>query len=335
MKSLFTSLFSILIYSALFSQNLTVKPYLQNAEPTSITIMWETSSNTESRVDYGLTPSLGNVSTGISINNPGGAKVHEVEITGLQPSTKYYYSTTTDMAKSDTFFFLTPPLTSEEKNFKMIAISDMQQDNGQPDKFREIVEDGIITYVNQNFPGTLDEELAFVLIPGDLVDNGLLHSEWVNEYFKPAQKLYAKVPSYPVYGNHEINTNFFTKFFDLPENGSSGGIEHWWYKDYSNVRVIGLDSNLPTTFSDQLTWLQGVLDSTCSMQNIDFLFLQLHHPHHSELWPTGNLPFTGQVLRKLEEFSTNCGIPSIHHPHHSELWPTGNLSGKRQVSRWP
>ncbi|MBS1768285.1 MAG: hypothetical protein JSS77_01360 [Acidobacteria bacterium] len=35
------------------AQTIGVQPYLQDAEPTRMTIMWETTSGTQSTVDYG------------------------------------------------------------------------------------------------------------------------------------------------------------------------------------------------------------------------------------------------------------------------------------------
>ena len=50
-----------------FSQNINVGPYLQDAEPNSITVMWETSSGEESTVEWGETANLGNTTSGIFI----------------------------------------------------------------------------------------------------------------------------------------------------------------------------------------------------------------------------------------------------------------------------
>ena len=56
--------FSIIFFSNVYSQNFNVKPYLQNVTPSSIHIMWETTSNDESTVHWGETTELGYTSTG-------------------------------------------------------------------------------------------------------------------------------------------------------------------------------------------------------------------------------------------------------------------------------
>ena len=89
----------------------------------------------------------------------------------------------------------------------------------------------------------------------------------------------------------------------MPENGtnSSNYKEHWWYKDYSNVRLIGLKATLGGV-QQQLDCLQNVLDDAATDSTIDFVFAQLHHPHKSELWIAGNTDYTGDVIELLEGF---------------------------------
>ena len=54
--------------------------------------------------------------------------------------------------------------------------------------------------------------------------------------------------------------------------------------------------------------------------DIDFVFVQFHHPHKSELWTPGESGFSTQVVERVEQFSTATGKPSVHlfgHPHGS------------------
>jgi len=85
----------LLVSTASFSQWIAVKPYLQNAEPTSIHIMWETSSDNATEVEYGLTNGLGTTITGTSATGFATSQVHDVYLTGLQPATKYFYKAKT------------------------------------------------------------------------------------------------------------------------------------------------------------------------------------------------------------------------------------------------
>ena len=322
MKKVTTLLFSL--YSVfIFTQVIKVNPYLQDASPNSIFILWETDFGEESIVEWGESEVLGNITLGSFEISVGTSRIHTVKLDGLTRFTKYYYRVKTGLVISEIYSFKTPPFASDNESFRIIAMSDMQQDSNHPNKFKEIVEDGIIEYLNNEIGGDIIDNVALVIIPGDLVDDGIIYSEWEETFFTPSEKLFSKVPVYPVIGNHEENSIYYYKYFKLPNNGTSGFEEHWWYKDYGNVRIIGIDSNPPYDIQVQLDWLDNVLEETCSNTDIDFVFTQLHHPFKSELWTPGESNFTGEVITRMEQFSTNCNKPSIHFFGHTHGYSRG------------
>ena len=324
-KKLTLNLFPLLFaLNYLTAQTIKVQPYLQDASPNSIFILWETDAGEESTVHWGLTDTLGNMSVGSAQTSVGNAMIHEVKLENLERFTKYYYQVKTGNALSDIFHFKTPPYASDHEHFRIIAMSDMQRDGAFPNKFHEIVHEGVIDYLDSEFGGELVDNLALVLIPGDLVVTGTNYSQWENHFFDPSHDLFNHVPVYPVLGNHENNSTYYFQYFKMPENGTAGFEEHWWYKDYGNVRIIGLDSNGPFTNQEQLDWLNATLLNTCALDSIDFIFAQLHHPHKSELWTPGESDFTGEVIERLEQFSTDCGKPSIHFFGHTHGYSRGN-----------
>ena len=92
---------------------LLVQPYLQDASPNSIKVLWETSSGEESVVEWGLTPKLGKKAKGKAFDiNFSESRIHEVKIEGLKRFTEYYYRVKTGKATSDVFQFKTPPFGS-------------------------------------------------------------------------------------------------------------------------------------------------------------------------------------------------------------------------------
>jgi len=325
---------SLILISVLFSVNLIVEPYLQNATPNSMHILWETDSDSQTLVEWGLSPFLSESTIGTSFSNYGNSKIHTAELINLNPDTRYYYRVVVGNYESYSGLhdFITPPEPSSEASFKIIAMSDMQRDGSNPDKFDEIIHDGVIDYISDEHSDDLAEELAMVLVTGDLVVTGTSYYQWQDHFFEPSEDLFSHVPLYPVFGNHEANTDYFIKYFHLPENGTPGYEEHWYYTDYSNLRVIGLDSNGGYQVQAQLDWLEAVLQDACSNDNIDFVFAQLHHPYKSELWTPGESNYTGDVIERMENFSDECGKPSIHffgHTHgysrgqslnHNHLW---------------
>ena len=228
----------------LHSQEIQIKPYLQDVEPRSAVIMWQTDSGDESIVEWGITSGLGEITSGSSVAvNFDSVRLHTVKIEPLDRFTTYFYRTRTGKIESDIFSFRTPPFASEHRSFRFAAMSDMQIDNDAPGKFREIANDGLLGYLNENNGVPLPDQLALVIVPGDLVADGTNFDQWKNHFFNPAEVLFSQIPVYPVPGNHERNSVYFFQYFHLPENGTPAYAEHWWYKDYGNIRIIGMDSN--------------------------------------------------------------------------------------------
>jgi len=310
-----------------------VQPYLQDANPTEITIMWETSLGEESVVEYGTSPKLGKKANGNAYDiNFSASRIHEVHLTGLKRFTTYYYRVKTGKLLSDIFQFKTPPFASDNESFNFLAMSDMQIDHQNPDKFNEIVNKGVLPFLKSEYGNNVPDDLAMVLIPGDLVENGAKYEQWQNDFFEPAQNLFAEVPVYPVLGNHERNSNYYFKYFSLPKNGTPAYAEHWWYKDYGNTRIIGLNSNEGYRDSrEQFAWLKSLLEETAKNEEIDFVFAQLHHPHKSELWIPGEEESSGKVVKMLEVFTTETGKPSLHFFGHTHGYSRGQSKDHKHL----
>jgi len=310
-------------------------PYLQDATSSSLWVCWETAAgpgSTESRVDYGPSAALGQTTLGTFLTSSAGTVIHQTQLAGLLPGTTYFYRVVTGPWSSDIAHFRTPPTLMAETPWRFAAVSDTQFDGANPTKHREIIEDGIVDYVHQEYGSDLSAELAFLINAGDLVATGSDHSDWQDHFFGQAEQLLREVPLYPVLGNHEANADLYFEYMHLPQNGTPGFEEHWYYTDYQNVRLIGMDTNSPFTVQSQLDWLDAVLAEAATLDRIDFVFAQFHHPHKSELWTPGESSFSGEAVERLEQFSTATGKPSIHffgHTHgysrgqsrdHNHLW---------------
>jgi hypothetical protein len=304
-------------------QRIIAGPFLQSASPTGITVVWETNSDTDTRVDYGITEDLGTEVIGTALVTPAMTIIHKTTLTNLQPETYYYYQAITRKAKSEILHFKTPALTSAEQPFRFIVYSDTQHDGSTPDKHAEIVNDGMIGFITENFGPDLSEEVAFVLHAGDIVDSNAGFDKWREQFFEEAQNLLQYTPVYTVLGNHERVTDDYFRYFSLPDNDTAGYEGHWYHFDYSNVRVVGLNSNYGYRIQTQLDWLDGVLVSSCNDLDIDFVFVQLHHPYKSEPWTPGEIAYTGEVIERMEQFSTDCGKPSIHFFGHTHAYARG------------
>ena len=312
----------LIIPILILSQEISIQPYLQNLGNNSVTIMWESNSDSDNYIKWGENINLENTTYGTSQISELPYYIHTVTIENINPNTHYYYKAGQNNQNSNIYDFYTTTLTSDEQSINIIAMSDMQIDSSNPNKFYEIIHDGVINYI-QSQDGSLNETIDMVLIPGDLVENGNVYEQWKEDFFSQSHPIFSYIPVYPVPGNHENDSPFFFKYFSLPENGTPGYEEHWWFKDVSNVRIIGLDSNGPYRITEQLNWLENTLIETGNNPDIDFVFAQLHHPHQSELWTPGNTDYTGEVIELLESFSTNTGKPSIHFFGHTHGYSRG------------
>jgi hypothetical protein len=310
------------------AQNIVVKPYLQDASSTEITIMWEVDSIGNGEVNYG--PDLlemNSIQQSFSASGSGLSQIHTATLNSLIAGSKYYYKIVmTEGQSSQIYSFVTPYSHTSEMPTQLMAISDMQRDGSHPNKFQEIVEEGIIPIIYSEIGPSLNE-LEAVVIPGDLVATGGIYDQWKDHFFIPSDSLFPYVPVYPVPGNHEYISGGlpnFIKYFTLPDNAPAGLSDQCWYKDISNVRIIGLNSNSGTADQSlQLNWLGELLDSTCSTEHIDFVFAQLHHPYKSELWTPGESSFTGKIVDSLESFTSDCDKASIHFFGHTHAYSRG------------
>ena len=312
-------------------RTLLVAPYLQSTTPDSTAILWITDEGEESRVAWGLTAELGESAEGTADIEGGTGVVHSVSLTGLPPGTDIYYQAHTDGTATAIHRFHTPPPAGAEDAFVILAMSDMQRDDSNPDKFAEIIEDGILPYIADTYGGEPADHVGMVLIPGDLVDNGWLYTDWWDEFFAPAAPLLAQTTVWPVLGNHESNTALYFRYFQLPENSTPGYEEHWWSADYGRVRVFGLDSNGAYASDTQLVWLDEQLEATCADDGIDIAIAQLHPPSLSEVWIPGELDFTGEVIARMEAFTEACGRPSVHLFGHTHAYSRGQSRDHRHL----
>ena len=300
-----------------------VQPYLQQATENSIYIQWETDVAVDGVVLWGNNTKLGESATSRWQTGFGTSVIHQVQLTDLTANTVYHYQVKIGDAVSKVYQFKTPAKQTAESPSRILAMGDMQFDSSHPTKFYSVVNDGVLPYVKNVIGKELHQGLDMVVIPGDLVDDARDYPAWRHTFFSPIAPLAASVPLYPVAGNHEFDSDNYFKFFTLPQNGTPEYIEHWYYHDLSNIRVIGLDTNENYRLDVQLEWLDKVLADTCNNEAIDFVLAQMHHPHKSELWIAGELDYSTKIVAKLERFSTDCNKPSIHFYGHTHGYSRG------------
>ena len=204
-----------------------VGPFLQDAEPTSIWVVWETTGDAPSRVSYGASKGTRKVAEGESIPGQAGSRIHHVQLTGLKPGTTHYYSIDAKGDRGRTFRFRTPAPRERVESFRFAVYSDTQSG---PDaaKHTEVINEGVIDFIKSEFGRVLPDELAFSLVPGDLVNTGSSYGQWKDQFFDEEQNLAQHVPLYPVPGTTSrtptgSSTTSTCPRTDPPASRSTGG----------------------------------------------------------------------------------------------------------------
>ena len=91
------------------------------------------------------------------------------------------------------------------------------------------------------------QQPAFFLPAGDLVEHGLIQSEWDN-FFADGAKLFATTPVLPIIGNHdcyrdrypELKPQLFLDQFAVPANSVPGYDGYWYSFDYGPAHFVVL-----------------------------------------------------------------------------------------------
>ena len=252
-------------------------PYLQIGTPTEMTVRWRTDLPTDSRVRFGVEPS------DLSSNADDAALVtdHVVNVTGLQPAWRYYYSvgsTSAPLAGGDTTYtFRThpPPGPPDPTRFWVVG------DGGTANADARAVRDAYAAYA-----ATRPADLWLML--GDNAYPNGTDQEYQAAVFDTYPVELRRTVLWSTRGNHEVLVTppgqDYYDIFSLPTAAQAGGLasgnEAYYSFDYANIHFICLDSEGTdrSTGGPMLTWLTNDLASTSRQWIVAFW----HHPPYSK-----------------------------------------------------
>lgn len=244
-------------------------PYLQSGSDTRIEISWRTNSNTNSKVCYGTTPSLG---TCIDENNS--SDDHTVTIENLTPNTKYYYSINGDNGPktSSKFNFITAPPVGTSTPVRIWAIGDSGVESSAAEDVRD-------AYIADSSAHT-----DVMLLLGD---NAYSHGEeddYEDALFDQYADILSQTVLWPVLGNHDEDLGLYKDMFHLPRYAEAGGVasnsEQYYSFNYANIHFIALDSEHASRSSSgsMFTWLKDDLEQVTA----DWTIAYFHHSTYSK-----------------------------------------------------
>ncbi len=274
-------------------------PYLQGVDTESIVVMWETASSSTGEVRYGTDVAM-------SLLEPSNTPqfIHEVLLTGLAPSTMYYYQVTTSEGNSDTYEFLTAPLPNEP--FSMVFVGDTRTNTWDHEAVMETMTATI------GYPD-------LVINTGDMVEDSDQTDQW-NEFFGIEQEVISRGALMPVVGNHDdADSHFYFDYYFHPPDGGNG---HYYSFDYGNLHVAVVDTQEDfAPGSDQYTWLNDDLSDAAGDPDIDHLHVAGHWPAYSSgAHGLADHDEWGQVRDYLQPLFEQYGVDIYWcgHDHHYE-----------------
>lgn len=315
----------------------TLSPYLQGVTPNSIWITWKTSSNTESVVEYGTSAgSLGATATGgtqifSDAGYPNNYYYHSVQLTGLQPNSKYFYRIKTGSLVSDVQHFRTLPLPGQpmtpDGHVRFLIMGD-NQIKAQP-RF-----DSLVVYAKRQcealYGPHFNDSVSMILMVGDQVDVGTL-DHYENVHFSKCRYLSGLLPISTIIGNHETygtlqlgayENHFFydqIQYADVPSN-----TERYYAFQVGPVIIINLNTEATSGAAGlaQYTWLQQVVNKANNDPSVQWIMSFGHRPYQAE-----------QYVGDISPWIRNTAVPFLsaspkffmHVGAHHHLYARGQL----------
>lgn len=314
-----------------------IEPYLQAVTPTSVWITWKTSAETESTVDFGS--QSGNLNQQVSGSvqvfsdngYPGNYFYHSVQLTGLQPNTKYYYKTTTGALSSTEYSFRTLPepgqAATSDGHIRFLILGD-NQIKAQP-RFDSLMV-AAKRKCTELYGADFNEQVSMILMVGDQVDVGTLdHYEHVHfaksRYLSPLLPISTIIGNHETYGTLQLGAYYDHFFYDsLHYAGIYSGTETYYAFQAGRVLIINLSTEHTTgaTGAAQLNWLQQVVNQANNDPSVDWILSFGHRPYQAEQYVGDISPWVRNMAMPVLSASPKF---FLHTGAHHHLYARGQL----------
>jgi len=260
---------------------LTRGPYLQLGTSSSVVVKWRTGTASDTRVRYGL--SAGALTS--TVYNAASVLDHEIQITGLIPSTKYYYSIesagTVLQGNADNFF-ITAPTIGTVKPTRVWVIGDAGTNATQQNQVR----DAYYNYTGNTYTD------AWLWLGDNAYNSGTDGEYQTNVFVNHYERMFKQTVAWPAAGNHDMlsanavaGTGPYYDIFTLPKNAEAGGLasgtEAYYSFNYANIHFVCLESTTSSfraTNGAMATWLASDLAANTQKWTIVYF----HHPPYTK-----------------------------------------------------
>ncbi len=280
------------------------------ADPqTSMAVTWNTTTASAAEVQYGTASGsyTKTVTAKSTQANAGLGYIHEAELTGLTPSTKYFYiaGSTAGGFTTEASFTTGPAADPSCGSAKFAFLADNRPDPifGGGDNWPQIMAQAAA------------HKPAFMLNGGDLVIDGDKIDQWLKllGWTSPVAKT---IPFMPSMGNHDTGPGSgdganYNQIFALPRSTGAKGsnTEDYYFFTYANAIFVSLSTDSfkggSIPFADQAAWLDTVLTQNPKK----WKFVYFHKPIY-----TTKSSFS--ISHPPNEANQNAALVPIFDKHH-------------------
>jgi hypothetical protein len=286
-------------------------PYLLfDGTTTEMTVIWQLPDARRCLIEWGTdtTCSVGSALT----TEYGTEHMHAHTITGLSPSTKYYYRVSCAGVQCPGSFFSAPETIDPHASFTVYGDT----------RTNYMTHDAIAAVMVANYTA-LPEYQSIVFALGDLVTNGATESSWQNEFFNDAQthlrQRMREVPLVSCIGNHELHDSLGGNDLDTPLFGQYFPYPYadrrYWSLNYGPAHITVVDQ-YPSDYDPawqglisptELAWIENDLSTSSS----PWKFIILHEPG----WSCGTHENNQDVQDLLQPLCEEYGVQIVFGGH--------------------
>jgi len=294
-------------------------PYLQLATPNSMYVCWRTSVPEAGKILYGQTLSFSD-----SILEVDSTVDHFVQIQGLSPATKYYYSVYSSeelLAGDSSYYFYTPPVQSAVTPVRIWTMGDF----GTSHERQNLIRDAYFSY-------TADSYTNLLLWLGDnAYPSGSDEEYTYNVFTGHYESILRQSVSYSTLGNHELfyssaanQTGPYFDQFIFPENGEAGGVasgtEAYYSFNYSNIHFVCLESNIDSFGMVNTTAMLNWLNADLAANTQQWIIVYFHSPPYSKGYHDSDIEDDQIYMRQtflpvLENYSVDLVLSGHSHDY--------------------
>ena len=290
---------------------------------TSRTIMWQADEKLENpAAEYkNAAGQITAVPASVQELNTGSGTlyVYTAVLTRLEPGSAYEYRA--GYEGSRTGWHKLP--AAQPDSFKALIFPDSQSSDYS--SWRKLAQ----TAYSKN------EDAAFFINMGDLVDNGYDFSQW-RAWFNSVAPIIENIPFAPVMGNHETyNMDWqiapptpYLTLFNLPENGTDANKNQYYSFDYGDVHFVVLNTQTdemadfnPDLMQQQLSWLRSDLAGTQSKWKIVLMHKDIlryaftDRPNNFDPASIQFTPWAQQLMPVFEEYNVDAVLTAHLHTY--------------------